>query len=95
MGAALLSLGVIPLNASLWWMGLIAIKADKGTFAQLFTVVAVVQFVAGILALVAGIRMRLKTGKAGVGPAIAGGIAALGALAGWVSGAFTFLVFYK
>jgi hypothetical protein len=46
-----------------------------------------VQLVAGIVALVAGIRER-RAGACGIAPPILGALASLGAMAGWLGGAF-------
>ncbi len=84
MGVALLLIGV---NVFVWLTSILVGRDDRDTWLFLFTLVAVVQLIAGLVALVAGIRSRMKTKKYGVVPAVIGGLASVGAVVGWVAGA--------
>jgi hypothetical protein len=84
---ALLALALVPLNFGAWLLTFCWAHDTATAWAGLglFTLLALVQLVAGITALVAGIRARRAAGR-GLGAAVLGALAALGAVAGWAGG---------
>lgn len=88
--ASLLAWLIIPINLGVYWAALNA-KLD-GTLLFVFSVLALAQLIAGIVAFVQGIRLvgRANREKHSSGPAVtrivAGLLASLGAIAGWVGG---------
>ncbi|MBK7857435.1 MAG: hypothetical protein IPJ65_02185 [Archangiaceae bacterium] len=87
--AMCISLLIIPVNCGIYFLALSAKRGDGGTWLALFSLLALGQRVTGTVAMVAGHSPpRVKYGRSGVATAIFGALAALGALAGWVSGFF-------
>jgi hypothetical protein len=74
--SALIALAIIPINFGVWVLAVS--RGGTGTLIVLFSLLALGQLVCGLVALVAGVRARFVTGR-GLGPAVAGGLAALGA----------------
>jgi hypothetical protein len=89
--AAGLAIAVIPLNIVL---GLrMFVRGDDDTQFLLFltfTLLALVQLVAGCVAVVSRLRARRKEPVPGLAPVALGVVAAMGAPLGWVLGAFGF-----
>jgi hypothetical protein len=73
---------IIPINVGVWFMSFTAPHSKADPWFGLFSLLALGQLVAGIVAVVAGIR-----GKR-VAPIIIGTLCSLGALGGWVLGLF-------
>lgn len=83
--AMLTALGIVPLNIVVWRQAVDNANSDLGTpLLVLFTLLALCQLVCGFVALIGGVRAKL------VGPPVWGGLAALGAIVGWVMGALAF-----
>lgn len=78
--AMLIALGIVPLNVVAYGLVLDNSRHEPGTWSLLFTVLAFGQLVAGIVALVSGIRNKRFVA------ATVGTFAFLGAIAGWVGG---------
>jgi hypothetical protein len=88
--SAWIALAIIPVNFGVWLIA--TLWRDPGTdwsFA-IFTLLALGQLACGLVALVSGLRARFTIGR-GLGPAVAGALAAAGAVGGWVLGIAAFL----
>src|SRR5687767_7586569 len=83
--AMLLSLAIIPMNVVVYVLILENYRHEPSTWSALFTLLALGQLIAGIVALVSGIR----NGR--VPSAVLGTFAALGALVGWAGGFFVLI----
>lgn len=82
--AMLLAIGIVPVNFGVCMM--MWSKSKDGMWIVLFSLLALGQFIAGLVALVAGIRHKVKYGSGGVPSAILGALAAIGAPLGWFGG---------
>lgn len=87
---ALVALGVslliIPLNVVIWWLAVSAKRDATMTWFAIFGLLAFVQFVSGLTAVVAGARQRMREGQGGVVAIVFGALSTLGAVAGGVLG---------
>lgn len=81
---ATVALAIVPLNFFIWLQA--ADTRHEEPWVVGFTVLALAQLSLGIVAVVQGIRSRRQMGHGGIGSAVAGGIAALGAPVGWLVG---------
>jgi hypothetical protein len=91
----LAALAIIPINTGVFFlMGTLPSFSKLLTpILGVFTVLALAQFVCGIIAVVLGIKeYRATRARRGVWSAIAGGLAALAAPAGWAAGALIALI---
>jgi hypothetical protein len=83
-----LALAIIPVNFGIFWVALTAPRSDQFGWLALFSLLALGQLITGFVALVAGVRHRIKHGTGGVVTAVFGGLASLGALVGGAGGFF-------
>jgi hypothetical protein len=86
--AVSLSLLVVPLNCVVFYLMLDGPRSELDRWLVLFLVLAAVQFIAAVVAIVAGVIERKRNGKGGLGPIILGALSALGAPAGAVGAVF-------
>ena len=84
--AALLALAAIPINVVMWWLMFTGKSSEAGMYVALFCLIALGQLICGLVALISGIRYRVKVGTGGVGSAVVGGLTTVGALTGWLAG---------
>ncbi|MBL8923767.1 MAG: hypothetical protein JNJ54_33235 [Myxococcaceae bacterium] len=86
--AVALSLLVVPLNCVVFYLMLDGPRSELDTWLVLFLMLAGLQFVFGVVAVVAGVIERRRNGQGGLGPIIFGSLSALGAPAGAVGAVF-------
>src|SRR6185436_2688881 len=84
--ALCLALSIIPMNVGILVKGLNVPKNEVDMWLLLFTLLAFIQLLIGLVALIAGIVHRVRFGAGGVLPAVFGGLASLGAIAGGIGG---------
>ncbi len=88
--AAIVAVAIIPLNTVVWLRSLSVKSADTGLYVFFFSLLAFLQFVAGLVALVSGVTFRRALGGKAVASAVAGGLSMAGAGVGWLLGIFVY-----
>jgi hypothetical protein len=82
---ALLAVAIVPINFGVW-LAAVDSRRPEGWLLGLMTLLAMQQFALGLVALIQGVRLRRRRGHGGVGAAVVGTLAALGAPLGWALG---------
>jgi hypothetical protein len=92
MISAIVALAIIPINTLVWWVGINANRKAQSLGILVFTLLAAVQFFAGMTAMVSGLAARKADRGKAVATTVMGAVGVLGSLSGWILGMFGYVL---
>jgi hypothetical protein len=84
--ATIIALAIIPINVALLFTTLTADRDEVVVIGEVFSLLALAQLVAGIVAIVSRVRARRADRTLSIAPIVLGSLAAIGAPLGWAMG---------